>query len=319
MIEISHLVKKYGDHVAVDDLSLTIEPGKIYGFLGPNGAGKSTTMNIITGYLAATKGTVKINGFDIFENPEEAKKCVGYLPEIPPLYSDMTVSEYLSFVSELKQLPKKERKTFIKEAMELTHISEMENRLIQNLSKGYKQRVGLAQAVLGYPDIIIMDEPTVGLDPKQIIEIRELIRELGKKHTVILSSHILSEISAVCDQIFIISKGKLVACDSTENLENLMSGSREIHLEVNGKKEDLEILLSSMETIKEYNISDSQDELFHITIVANDNVDIRRELFFAFADAKIPIYEMTTEGKSLEDIFLSLTEEGGELAHVGNM
>ena len=204
MIEINHLVKKYGDHIAVNDLSLNIESGKIYGFLGPNGAGKSTTMNIITGYLGATSGEVKINGFDILAQPEEAKKCVGYLPELPPLYMDMTVLEYMNFVAELKQIPKDKRKSSVKEVMELTKIMDIKDRLIRNLSKGYRQRVGFAQAVIGYPEVIILDEPTVGLDPKQIIEIRELIKKLGEKHTVILSSHILSEISAVCDHIFII-------------------------------------------------------------------------------------------------------------------
>ena len=201
MIEIDNLVKKYGEHVAVDHLSLTVEPGKIYGFLGPNGAGKSTTMNIITGYLGATSGTVTINGHDIFKEPEEAKKCVGYLPEIPPLYTDMTVLEYLNFVAELKKLEKGLRKRYVEEAMETTGILDVKNRMIRNLSKGYRQRVGFAQAILGYPEIIILDEPTVGLDPKQIIEIRDLIRKLGEKHTVILSSHILTEISAVCDHV----------------------------------------------------------------------------------------------------------------------
>ncbi|MGO5306020.1 ATP-binding cassette domain-containing protein [Agathobacter sp. LCP21S3_B2] len=197
MIEISNLVKKYGDHMAVDHLSLTVEPGKIYGLLGPNGAGKSTTMNIVTGYIGADGGTVKINGYDIFAQPEEAKKCIGYLPEIPPLYVDMTVYEYLKFVAELKKLDRKKRKEMIADAMDMTGITEVKNRLIKNLSKGYRQRVGFAQALLGYPEIIILDEPTVGLDPKQIIEIRELIKKLGENHTVILSSHILSEISAV--------------------------------------------------------------------------------------------------------------------------
>ena len=225
MIEINNLVKKYGEHVAVDHLSLTVEPGKIYGFLGPNGAGKSTTMNIITGYLGATSGTVTINGHDIFKEPEEAKKCVGYLPEIPPLYADMTVLEYLNFVAELKKLQKSLRKRYVEEAMETTGILDVKNRMIRNLSKGYRQRVGFAQAILGYPEIIILDEPTVGLDPKQIIEIRDLIKKLGEKHTVILSSHILTEISAVCDHVFIISKGKLVASDSTENLLDQMSGA----------------------------------------------------------------------------------------------
>ena len=205
MIEISHLTKKYGAHMAVDDLSLTMEPGRIYGFLGPNGAGKSTTMNIITGYLGATDGEVKINGFDIFEHPQEARRCVGYLPELPPLYQEMTVLEYLQFVAELKEIKKDQRRDQIEEVMELTGVAEMSRRLIRNLSKGYRQRVGLAQAILGKPQVVILDEPTVGLDPKQIIEMRELIRELGKSHTVILSSHFLPEVSAVCDHFFILS------------------------------------------------------------------------------------------------------------------
>ena len=217
VIELKHLVKRYGTHTAVDDLSLQMEPGKIYGFLGPNGAGKSTTMNIMTGYLAATGGEVKINGLDVLMQPEEAKKCVGYLPELPPLYVDMTVKEYLDFAAELKKIEKGKRAAQVKEVMEMTGISDVSHRLIRNLSKGYRQRVGLAQAILGYPEIIILDEPTVGLDPKQIIEIRSLIKKLGENHTVILSSHILTEISAVCDHVFIISKGKLVASDKTEN------------------------------------------------------------------------------------------------------
>ena len=206
MIEITHLTKKYGNHIAVDDLNLTVENGKIYGFLGPNGAGKSTTMNMITGYLGATSGEIKINGFDILKQPQEAKKAIGYLPELPPLYVEMTVKEYMEFVAELKQIPKANRKAEVEKAMEMTGITQMSGRLIRNLSKGYKQRVGMAQAILGFPEIIILDEPTVGLDPKQMIEVRELIKKLGKDHTVILSSHILSEISAVCDHIFIISK-----------------------------------------------------------------------------------------------------------------
>ena len=206
MIEISHLIKKYGGHTAVDDLSLTVEPGRIYGFLGPNGAGKSTTLNIVTGYLGATGGEVKINGFDIFKQPEEAKKHIGYLPEVPPLYMDMGVEEYLCFAAELKAIEKTRRRQYIQEAMELTQITDMGKRLIRNLSKGYRQRVGLAQAILGYPEVIILDEPTVGLDPRQIMEIRELIKKLGEHHTVILSSHILSEVREVCDYIYILSK-----------------------------------------------------------------------------------------------------------------
>ena len=230
MITIEHLTKKYGDHVAVDDLNLTIEPGRIYGFLGPNGAGKSTTMNIITGYLAASSGTVTVNGYDIYKDAVKAKAHIGYLPEIPPVYSDMTVLEYLTFVAELKKIPRKQINEEVDEVCVTTGISDVAGRLIRNLSKGYRQRVGLAQAILGNPDIIILDEPTVGLDPAQIIEIRHLIQKLGQKHTVILSSHILSEISAVCNYVFIISHGKLVASDETEHLLTMMKGAQEIDI-----------------------------------------------------------------------------------------
>ena len=222
MIEVKNLVKKYGNHLAVDHLNFTIEEGHIYGFLGPNGAGKSTTMNIMTGYLGATEGEVLINGHDILKEPEEAKKQIGYLPELPPLYMDMTVREYMEFAAELKKIPKAKRAESIDDVEKLVKIKDVEKRLIKNLSKGYRQRVGLAQAVLGFPEIIILDEPSVGLDPKQIIEIRELIRKLAKKHTVILSSHILAEVREVCDYIMIISKGKLVASDTPENLERYL-------------------------------------------------------------------------------------------------
>ena len=307
MIEINHLVKKYGEHVAVDDLTLTVEPGKIYGFLGPNGAGKSTTMNMITGYLGATSGEVKINGHDIFADPQEAKKCVGYLPEIPPLYTEMTVLEYLDFVAELKGLDKKVRKTQTEEIMELTHTKEVSERLIRNLSKGYRQRVGFAQAIMGYPDVIILDEPTVGLDPKQIIEVRELIKELGKKHTVILSSHILTEISAVCDHVFILSKGKLVASDSTEHLLERMSGAQEIALLVKEKEQRMEELLKELPGVAEVSREPgeaAEEVLFHVT--AERGEDIREALFHACAKEEIPVLEMHTETKSLEDVFLEL-------------
>ncbi len=310
MIEINHLVKKYGDHIAVNDLSLNIESGKIYGFLGPNGAGKSTTMNIITGYLGATSGEVKINGFDVLSQPEEAKKCVGYLPELPPLYMDMTVLEYMNFVAELKQIPKEKRKTFVKEAMELTKILDMKDRLIRNLSKGYRQRVGFAQAVLGYPEVIILDEPTVGLDPKQIIEVRELIKSLGEKHTVILSSHILSEISAVCDHIFIISKGKLVASDSTENLTLMMSGAQEIELLVKAGKDETENVIKEISKVQKFHVEKGTEEhTVQAFISADKGEDIREAVFLAFASAKLPVLEMKSEGKSLEDIFLELTSK----------
>ena len=276
--------QKYGEHVAVDDLTLTVEPGKIYGFLGPNGAGKSTTMNMITGYLGATSGEVKINGHDIFADPQEAKKCVGYLPEIPPLYTEMTVREYLDFVAELKGLDKKVRKTQTEEIMELTHTKEVSERLIRNLSKGYRQRVGFAQAIMGYPDVIILDEPTVGLDPKQIIEVRELMKELGKKHTVILSSHILTEISAVCDHVFILSKGKLVASDSTEHLLERMSGAQEIALLVKDKEQRMEELLKELPGVAEVSREPgeaAEEVLFHVT--AERGEDIREALFHALS------------------------------------
>ena len=314
VIEINHLVKKYGDHVAVDDLTLKVEPGKIYGFLGPNGAGKSTTMNMITGYLGATSGEIKVNGFDILAQPEEAKKCIGYLPEMPPLYQDMTVKEYLDFVAELKKLDKKSRKTFVEEAMEMTKITEVSGRLIRNLSKGYKQRVGLAQAVLGYPEIIILDEPTVGLDPMQIIEIRELIKELGEKHTVILSSHILTEISAVCNHVFIISKGKLVASDSTENLVSLMTGAQEIEMVIKGNAEDVVSLFEELEEVEKCSVLDeTEPETVHMNIIAKKNQDIREMVYELCVANHLPILTMSPVIKSLEDVFLELTsEEGGK-------
>lgn len=312
MIEIQHLVKKYGSHVAVDDLSLTVEPGKIYGFLGPNGAGKSTTMNIITGYLGATSGTVKINGYDIFEQPEEAKKCVGYLPELPPLYMDMTVKEYLDFVAELKHLKKELRKKYVEEAMELTRTEEVQGRTIRNLSKGYRQRVGFAQAVLGYPEVIILDEPTVGLDPKQIIEIRDLIRKLGENHTVILSSHILTEISAVCDHVFIISKGKLVASDSTENLIRLMAGAQEIELTVKGEAGELPDILNQLEDVESCELSEGgTEEETHVSVAAKKEKDIREAVFLTCVERGIIILEMKSMTRSLEDVFLELTSQKG--------
>ena len=310
MIEVTNLTKKYGDHIAVDHLSFRVEKGQIYGFLGPNGAGKSTTMNIITGYLAATEGTVTIDGKDIQKDPEEAKRAIGYLPELPPLYVDMTVREYLEFVAELKKVPKKEREQQISEVMEMTQITDMQQRLIKNLSKGYRQRVGLAQAILGYPEVIILDEPTVGLDPKQIIEIRDLIRKLGEDHTVILSSHILSEVSAVCDHIMIIAHGKLVASDSPENLQKLMSGSMELNLEVKGSAAAVKSALqeiSQIDRIEEN--TEASKNVAKLKVISKENADIREQVFYALADAKLPILEMTHAEKSLEDIFLELTED----------
>lgn len=313
MIEINHLVKKYGSHVAVDDLSLTVEPGKIYGFLGPNGAGKSTTMNIITGYLAATSGEVKINGFNVLKQPEEAKKCVGYLPELPPLYMDMTVKEYLDFVAELKKIEKSLRAGYVKEAMKITKTEEVSGRLIRNLSKGYRQRVGFAQAVLGYPEILILDEPTVGLDPKQIIEIRDLIKELGKKHTIILSSHILSEISAVCDHVFIISHGKLVASDSTENLLERMTGAQEIELLVKAEEDTAETAIREVAQVERCEKTESkEDGAVQLLVTAKKDADVREAIYHTCVEHHMPILEMKAASKSLEDVFLELTsQEGG--------
>jgi len=313
LIEVENLVKRYGNHVAVDHLSFHVGKGQIYGFLGPNGAGKSTTMNIMTGYLAATEGTVKINGFDVLKQPEEAKKAIGYLPEIPPLYTDMTVYEYLKFAAQLKKIPKAERKKQIEEVMGMTMISDMKGRLIKNLSKGYKQRVGLAQAILGYPEVIILDEPTVGLDPKQIIEIRDLIRKLGEKHTVILSSHILSEVSAVCDHIMIISHGKLVASDSPEGLQKLQNKKSQLTIAVKTDKESLEKVLAGLEGVSTYKTECGREkDSVEAVIETQEKKDVREELFFVLAEKKMPLLAMQLSEKSLEDIFLELTQDEGQ-------
>ena len=314
MIEVKNLVKRYGDHLAVDGLSFSVEKGQIYGFLGPNGAGKSTTMNIITGYIASTEGSVSINGHDILEEPEEAKKCIGYLPEQPPLYFDMTVWEYLKFVAQLKKIPKDQRLDMISEVMEMTKITDMKNRLIKNLSKGYRQRVGLAQAIMGYPEVIILDEPTVGLDPKQIIEIRELIKSLSKKHTVILSSHILSEVSAVCDYVMIIAHGKLVASDTPGNLSKLMQGSETLNLRVKGTKVETEQILNEIENIDEWGFRESDEEnTVDIEVRAKDQADVREEIFYGMAHAQCPILMMKSTRVSLEDVFLELTADDKKL------
>lgn len=315
MIEVKNLVKRYGDHIAVNGLNFTIEEGQIYGLLGPNGAGKSTTMNMITGYLASTEGTISVNGHDILEEPEEAKKCIGYLPEMPPLYSDMTVLEYLKFVAELKKIPKDKREENIDEVMELVKINDMENRLIKNLSKGYKQRVGLAQAVLGYPEIIILDEPTVGLDPKQIIEIRDLIKSLGKKHTVILSSHILSEVSAVCDYVMIISHGKLAASDTPENLSKQMVGSNTLELTIKGDRGVIVSAFGTIPNMEDVKYSDSQEEegCVDISISTEKEIDLRETIFYKMANMNCPILKMQLTTMSLEDVFLELTEHDLEV------
>lgn len=313
MIEVKNLTKKYGDQIAVDHLSFRIERGMIYGFLGPNGAGKSTTMNMMTGYIAATEGTVKVNGYDILKESEKAKKSIGYLPEIPPVYMDMTVWEYLRFAAELKKVPKAERKGQIEEIMRQTGTGEVRDRLIRNLSKGYKQRVGLAQAMIGYPEVIILDEPMVGLDPKQIIEMRELMKELAKKHTVILSSHILSEISAVCDHIMIISKGKLIASDTPEKLMTMMQDGKYLTLSVKGDQEVFEKVLKEYPQIIEYSFEPPKEAgCVTAGLKLQGDVDIREELFYRLNEAGLPIMELMLAERSLEDVFLELTGEGQE-------
>ena len=308
MIEVKNLTKRYGNHLAVDHLNFTVESGKIYGFLGPNGAGKSTTMNIMTGYLGATEGQVLIDGHDILKEPEEAKKNIGYLPEIPPLYMEMTVLEYLEFAAELKGIKKDKREPQIEEVIRLAKLRDVENRLIQNLSKGYKQRVGLAQAVLGFPEIIILDEPTVGLDPKQIIEIRTLIKELKKKHTVILSSHILSEVSAVCDYVLIISHGKLVASDTPENLGKLAEGSNTLEMLIKGEKTQIRLALEGIEGVNSVTMEkDEKQNLWSVKVSTEEQNDIREKVFYKMSEINSPIYEMKSRKVSLEEIFLELT------------
>lgn len=318
MIEVKNLVKDYGGHMAVDHLSFTVEDGQIYGFLGPNGAGKSTTMNIMTGYLGATDGEVLIDGHNILDEPGEAKKCIGYLPEVPPLYMDMTVTEYLNFAAKLKKLPKEIRQESIQEVMDLVKIQDVKGRLIKNLSKGYRQRVGMAQAILGKPDVIILDEPTVGLDPKQMIEIRDMIRDLGKKHTVILSSHILSEVSAVCDHILIISHGKLIASDTPENLERRMEHSAGLELEIKG---DSSAVRSVLGEIPEIEVADAaQDEGNPVCRLSlrilkkqdGDDADVRETIFYKLAEKRMPILSMAASRASLEDVFLELTGDSAE-------
>jgi len=308
VIEVSNLVRRYGPHVAVDHANFRIEKGEIVGFLGPNGAGKSTTMNILTGYLSATEGTVKIDGQDILEHPTEIKKKIGYLPENPPLYQDMTVREYLSFAGEIKGIPPKEKKERVNRVMETVGVHDVSKRLIKNLSKGYKQRVGLAQALIGDPQALILDEPTAGLDPKQILEIRDLVIELGKDHTVILSSHILPEVSAVCRRILIINQGRIVADDSPENLAKRILGGSRILLRLDAGEKAVQGALGKLSTIKNLEFRESQEDGTVDAIAeAAEDTDIRRELFRSLAAADIPILMMRSLDMSLEDIFLNLT------------
>lgn len=310
MIEIQNLTKKYGQITAVNNISFTVNKGEILGFLGPNGAGKSTTMNIITGFIPSTEGTVKVCGYDIMEQPKEVKKRIGYLPELPPLYMDMTVTEYLDFASDLKQLEPKKKKSQMADIMELVKLTHVKDRLVKNLSKGYKQRVGLAQALVGSPDVLILDEPTVGLDPKQIIEIRNLIKALGKEHTIILSSHILPEVSAVCERVVIINKGQIAAIDTPENLSKGFGAATKFTVRVAGPKGSVHNVLKEIYGIKYVEANAQREEgTTDFIIETMKEVDVRKPMFFELAKHGYPILELKSLDLSLEDIFLQITTE----------
>jgi len=309
LIEVKDLVKKYGNHVALDHLNFTIEKGKVYGLLGANGAGKSTTMNIITGYIGATSGTVLVEGKDVLLEPEETKKRIGYLPEIPPLYTEMTVEEYLSFVMKIKRITKEIQKKHIEELLDRVKLQEVRQRLIRNLSKGYRQRVGLAQALVGWPAIVILDEPTVGLDPQQIIEIRQLIRDLAKEHTVILSSHILAEVQEVCDHILIIQKGKLIASESTTQMMARVASAQTVELIIEGTEAETAAVLATMPAIDGYQLALEEDGFCRVTIESDYTAGFRRALFKVFAQADIAILQMNAVSNSLEDVFLELMNQ----------
>lgn len=315
MIEVKNLIKKYGDIRAVSDVSFTVRDGEILGLLGPNGAGKSTTMNIMTGYLSATSGEVNIAGFNILDNPIEAKKHIGYLPEIPPLYTDMTVLEYLNFVYELKGVKEKKRNAHIDEVMEAVKVTDVKNRVIANLSKGYKQRVGLAQAMIGNPEVLILDEPTVGLDPMQIIEIRSVIKKLGKNHTVILSSHILQEVQAICDRVVIINKGKVAAIDSPSNLARNISNENKSMLRIASDERTALDVLEAISGIKQIkSLGRKEKNTTDFIIETEPNVDVRPDIFRKMADNNLPILSMQTVDLSLEDIFIEVTENERQIA-----
>jgi ABC-2 type transport system ATP-binding protein len=314
MIEIQNLTKRYGQIKAVNNLNFTVEKGEILGFLGPNGAGKSTTMNIITGYLPSSEGTVKVCGYDILESPKEVKKRIGYLPEQPPVYMDMTVKDYLDFVADLKTVDRKVKRSQISDIMELVKIGDHRNRLIKNLSKGYKQRVGLAQALVGSPDVLILDEPTVGLDPKQIIEIRRLIKALGKEHTIILSSHILPEVSAVCERVVIINNGEIAAIDTPENLSKGFGAASKLLVTVSGPKNSVENAIREIYGVKYVETGVEKDRESTSYIVESDkDIDIRKPLFFAMAKLGYPILELKSLNLSLEDIFLQIVTQEKEV------
>jgi ABC-2 type transport system ATP-binding protein len=315
LIQVTDLTKRYGQHLAVDRLNFTVNRGEILGFLGPNGAGKSTTMNMVTGYLSATSGQVTIDGLDILEHPQEAKAKIGYLPEFPPLYPEMTVTEYLDFVGAIKKAPPEKKKAGLEKIMDLVKIADVRNRLIKNLSKGYKQRVGLAQALIGNPQVLILDEPTVGLDPKQIIEIRNLIRELGHEHTIILSSHILPEVSAVCERVIIINHGRIVAGDTPENLSRSLAGNNKLLLRVAAPQSEVVPILEKLSGITRVAAQGIREpDTIDLLVEAAPATDIRRPIFAACSEANFPILMMRSLDLSLEEIFLQVTTEEQEVS-----
>lgn len=314
MIEIQNLTKRYGQIKAVNNLNFTVEKGEVLGFLGPNGAGKSTTMNIITGYIPSSEGTVKVGGYDIMESPKEVKKLTGYLPEQPPLYTDMTVKDYLNFVADLKLADKKLKKNQLSDIMELVKIGDHKDRLIKNLSKGYKQRVGLAQALVGNPQVLVLDEPTVGLDPKQIIEIRKLIKALGKDHTIILSSHILPEVSAVCERVVIINNGEIAAIDTPENLSKGFSVATKFQVTVAGPQNSVENAIREIYGIKYVEAgAEKERDCFSYIVESDKEIDVRKPLFYAMAKLGYPILELKGLNLSLEDIFLQIVTREKEV------
>ena len=319
MIEVKHLTKRYGSHTAVSDLSFTVEKGQIYGFLGPNGAGKSTTMNMLTGYISSTSGTALINGIDILDDPIKAKANIGYLPEIPPLYIDMTVKSYLNFIFDLKKC-KLPRKAHLSDICELCKVTDVKDRIIKHLSKGYKQRVGLAQALIGNPPVLVLDEPTVGLDPKQIIEIRNLIKKLGRTHTVILSSHILSEIQAVCDRVIIINKGEIAADDTADNLSKKISADHRLIVRIEGKKDEILYELRKIPGIK-YVRADMEREpgVYEYEMEAEEGTDLRREVNKVVQEHGWAILLMKSSELTLEDIFLKITMGEGIEPHLNKL
>ena len=313
MIEVTNVTKRYGTHTAVDDVSFRVEDGEVVGFLGPNGAGKSTTMNIITGFLSATDGTVTVDGVDVLEDPIGVKRTLGYLPELPPLYVDMTVRDYLRFVARVKGVDRADRDDANEEIMKSVGIDHVADRLIHNLSKGYRQRVGLGQALVGDPKALILDEPTIGLDPHQIIEMRDLVRTLGEQRTVILSSHILPEVSAVCERIIIISHGKIVASDTAENLGKALAGSGRLSLRIKGAAAAAQAAIKDVDGVASVRVTGQSDAMGTIDLeVDTGDTDPREPIFFALAKAKLPLFGMQSMEVTLEEIFLQLTEDDSD-------